>query len=151
MCPKVKELWSSVCRSCNVDECIASKWFDNVISKYDSEPDRVYHNSRILRSKCAEIHELDASKRIPISNALVFAIFFQYYHFNVQSSSADLNCQAFLSFCAEANLDDVSDDSPPQYPCPITTHKPYLLRMFLCHLHRERMSSNEAFSNYLAI
>lgn len=108
MCSIEKEVWARACRNCGIEETVCNRWLEKILAKYDSEPERIYHNSQILRSKCEQILELDAENQIPLSNSLAFAVFFQYYHFNVKSDCGDQNRDAFRSFCSEACLGDVS-------------------------------------------
>lgn len=105
MCSNERELWSRACHECSIDDAIASRWLKNILDKYDSEAERIHHNSKILQIKSDQIIELNS-----FSSALIFAIFFQYYHFNVNSDCGELNRNAFRLFCTEANWKNVSND-----------------------------------------
>lgn len=87
---------------------MADHWLNRILRKYDTESQRSYHNSQILRTKCELILELDALQHVKSIDSLVFAIFFQYYEFDVKSNCSDKNCDAFRQFCKEANVEDVS-------------------------------------------
>lgn len=103
-----EELWHKVCENCGIEKSVTTQWLNKIREKYDNESERVYHNSQILRSKCEHIVEVDEAGDIALADALVFAIFFQYYFFDVKSDCGDRNREAFRSFCAEANVTDVS-------------------------------------------
>lgn len=104
MCSNERELWSRACRECGIDDETANSWLTKILNKYDTESERIHHNSKILRKKCDQIIELNANNSVSFSSALIFAIFFQYYHFNVKSACDDLNRNAFRSFCTEVKL-----------------------------------------------
>lgn len=109
MSSKEIELWNRTCENCKIPPSIAEHWLNRIRQKYDTESERSYHNSQILRTKSKLILELDALNQVKSIAALVFAIFFQYYEFDVKSNCSDINCNAFRLFCNEANVDDVSN------------------------------------------
>lgn len=102
------ELWNQACENCKIPSYIAEHWLNRILQKYDTESQRSYHNSQILRTKSELILELNALNQVKSIAALVFAIFFQYYEFDVKSNCSDINCNAFRLFCNESNVDDVS-------------------------------------------
>lgn len=108
MASKEIELWNRTCENCKIPASVADRWLNRILQKYDTEIQRNYHNSQILRTKCELILEMVALDRIKSVDALVLAIFFQYYEFDVKSNCSDKNCDAFRQFCDEANVDDVS-------------------------------------------
>lgn len=108
MSAKEIELWNRACENCKIPSSVAEHWLNRILQKYDTEIQRSYHNSQILRTKSELIHELHALNQIKSIAVLVFAIFFQYYEFDVKSNCSDINCEAFRMFCNEANVDDVS-------------------------------------------
>lgn len=110
MASKEIELWNRTCENCKIPPSVADHWLNRILQKYDTESQRSYHNSQILRTKSELILELDALSKLEPFDSLVFAIFFQYYEFDVKSNCSDKNCDAFRQFCDEANVDDVSTD-----------------------------------------
>lgn len=45
---------------------------------------------------------------IPFPARLTFAVFFQYYEYDVRQDSSEKNCDAFKKFYMEAGIDNVS-------------------------------------------
>lgn len=108
MASKEIDLWNRMCEKRKISPSIAHHWLNRILQKYDTESHRSYHTSQILRTKCELIHELDALNQIKSIDSLAFAIFFQYYEFDVKSNCSDKNGDAFRQFYTEANVDDVS-------------------------------------------
>lgn len=108
MTTKDIELWHKTCENCKISKSIADQWLNTIYNKYNTEPQRTYHNSKILCKKCEFLSTLSDLKQIEIKNYLVFAIFFQYFYFDVKSDSCKTNCDAFRLFYSEANINDVS-------------------------------------------
>lgn len=101
-----KKLWLENCEKAGVPVAITEKWFEIVLNKYNTEVQRSFHNSNILELKSAFI--LNASNQIQSSVDLNFAIFFQYFHFDVKCDCFEKNCDEFKRFYDEAHLNDVS-------------------------------------------
>lgn len=108
MASKEIELWNRACEKCKIPSAVANYWLNRILQKYDTESQRCYHNSQILRSKSELIAELDATTPLESIDILVFAMFFQYFEFDVKSNCCEKNCDAFRQFCDEANVTDVS-------------------------------------------
>lgn len=108
MSSKEIDLWNRTCANRNIPNSIADHWLNKILQKYDTEIQRSYHNSQILRTKCELIQELHALNHIKSIDCLVFAIFFQYYEFDVKSNCSDKNGDAFRQFYNQTNVDDVS-------------------------------------------
>lgn len=99
-----REHWDTVCQTLGIPIPVSTIWFEKLATNYN-QSNRYYHNTNILKCK------LDALKDHgyqPIQSHLIFAIFFQYYQFDVKRNCCTENCEAFRSFCRDAALDDVS-------------------------------------------
>lgn len=107
MANKCKKLWFDNCAKAGVPVAITDKWFEIILNKYNTETQRAFHSSNILEIKSDYI--LSASKQIQPSVHLTFAIFFQYFHFDVKCDGFEKNCDEFKKFYDEAHLNDVSN------------------------------------------
>lgn len=106
MTNKSKILWQEYCQKIGVPVALTEKWFQTIQNKYDTEPQRAFHKSNVLELKSDFI--LSNAKQINTSVHLTFAIFFQYFHFDVKSDCCEKNCDEFKKFFNEAGLNDVS-------------------------------------------
>lgn len=104
---KLTEFWLKACENRKIPLEIAKRWLQTIQTKYNTEPHRFYHNVNILEKKCDFLFSLGAS--VPIySDYLIFAIFFQYFQFDLKSESGDDNCKAFQEFYNATGVNDVS-------------------------------------------
>lgn len=98
-----QSVWHRTCDSLGIVRPIADEWLDKIQTKYNSESQRIYHNFGLLQFKCDFIESL---KQISISNAVVLAIAFQYYNFDVKSDCSEQNLHVFKEFVNAADLSD---------------------------------------------
>lgn len=103
----LSELWFEVCGKQKIPQETAKRWLDTIETKYNRESHRFYHNANILNQKCDFIRSLDSSA-IGIPDYLIFAIVFQYFHYDTKSECSEKNRNVFREFCTEAGIDDVS-------------------------------------------
>lgn len=101
-----QDSWTKACVHCKIPHDIAERWLNVIRTKYNTESHRFYHNSNILNEKCKFLLSLDSS--VQFSDYLIFALAFQYYHFDLKSDCCELNCTAFRQFFEETGIDDVS-------------------------------------------
>lgn len=92
--------WQRACDQTAIPLDISTKWFQQIITRHDDTM-RYYHNGNLLMFK---ISLVDAS----VASHLVFAIFFQYYEFDVRDFGYVENCDAFNKFYIESGIDNVS-------------------------------------------
>lgn len=106
-----REHWDTVCQKNYIPISIATIWYDKLAINYKQNT-RYYHNEQVLEQK------FNFLKQNVIANGdngdgmlrshLIFAIFFQYYKFDVKRNCATENCDAFRYFYNQAALNDVS-------------------------------------------
>lgn len=100
------KFWFQSCENQKISHEIANSWLQTIQTKYNTESHRIYHNLNVLTKKCDFLHSFGES--LNHSDYLVYAIVFQYYHFDLKSDYSEKNCTAFREFCAEARVDNVS-------------------------------------------
>lgn len=98
--------WLKACENCKIPKNVADQWLKSIQQKYNSESHRIYHNRNILEMKFGFLSSLGST--ITISDYLIFAIVFQYFHFDLKSESNVANCEAFEHFYNESGVNDVS-------------------------------------------
>lgn len=102
----LEKLWYQTTENQNISPEIAKRWLNLVQTKYNSESHRVYHNLDVLDKKCAFLISIEAS--LQYSDNLIFAIVFQYFHFDLKTDCSEQNCTSFREFVTEAGIDNVS-------------------------------------------
>lgn len=100
----VEEYWNRACEQSAVPVEVASKWFHLIINRYLDYNSRHYHNDKLL------IFKFDLLEP-NVASHLVFAIFFQYYEFDVRDFGYVENCDAFNKFYVESGINNVSNHS----------------------------------------
>lgn len=101
------ELWSKACDNEKINREISKRWLDTVETKYNTESHRFYHNANILYKKCDFLQSINSTS-VKISDYLIFATVFQYFHFDLKSECSEKNRDTFRQFYKEAGIDDVS-------------------------------------------
>lgn len=97
----IEDFWNRACEQSAVPIEVASKWYQVIMSRYRDYNARHYHNDKLLLFKIKLLEPTVASH-------LVFAIFFQYFEFDVRDFGYVENCDTFRKFFVESGLDDVS-------------------------------------------
>lgn len=100
------KFWFQACENQKIPHDTANRWLHTIQTKYNTESHRIYHNPNVLRKKLDFLNVIEES--IDYSDYLVFAIVFQYYHFDLKSDCCDNNITAFREFCADAHINTVS-------------------------------------------
>lgn len=103
-----EKYWLQSCDNQKIPPEIAKKWLKSIQTKYNTESNRIYHNFNVLIKKCDFFDSLEKIGLVNCSDYLVFAIAFQYYHFDLKTNCNELNCIAFRELCNEAAINDVS-------------------------------------------
>lgn len=101
-----EKLWYQSNENQKIPPDIAKRWLNLIQTKYNTEPHRIYHNLNVLNKKCEFLLSIESS--IQLSDCLIFALVFQYYHFDLKSDCSERNCTAFREFITEAAIDNVS-------------------------------------------
>lgn len=108
-----REYWDTVCQRIGVPISVATIWYEKLAANYN-EKTRYYHNEQVLLQKFNFLkHNVIANSSdngdVMLRSHLMFAIFFQYYHFDVKRNCCTENCQEFRNFYnQDAALNDVS-------------------------------------------
>lgn len=100
------KLWCQSTENQNIAPDIAKRWLHLIQTKYNSETHRIYHNLNVLTKKCEFLLSIGSS--IKYSDYVVFAIVFQYYHFDLKTDCCEKNCTAFREFIIETGVENVS-------------------------------------------
>lgn len=103
-----EKYWLQSCENQKVPPEVANRWLQCIQTKYNTESNRVYHNFTVLIKKCDFLDSLATIGLANFSDYLIFAIAFQYYHFDLKSDCSESNCIAFHELCNEAAINDVS-------------------------------------------
>lgn len=103
-----EKYWLQSCVNQKIPPEIARDWLKTIQDKYNTESNRIYHNFNVLTKKCDFLHSLDTIGLVNFSDYLIFAIAFQYYHFDLKIDCSEKNCIAFRELCKNAAVDDVS-------------------------------------------
>lgn len=98
--------WIESCQNQKIPPNIANKWLQTIQTKYNTESHRIYHNFTVLSNKSKCLHSIAAIANV--SDYLIFALAFQYYHFDLKINCTEQNCQAFREFYNESGVDNVS-------------------------------------------
>lgn len=98
-------LWQRVCDGVGVPAGVANEWLQKIQTRYDTEPQRFFHNSGLLELKCDGIALLDDGKGTAVPNQIILAFVFQYFHFDVKSDCSEKNAEAFAEFVNAAGID----------------------------------------------
>lgn len=98
----VEEYWNRACEQTSVPVEVANKWFQLIMNHHLDYNSRHYHNDKLLIFKF-ELLEPN------VASHLVFAIFFQYYEFDVRDFGYVENCDAFNKFYIESGISNVSN------------------------------------------
>lgn len=99
------KLWYQSNENQKIAVDIAKRWLNSIQTKYNTESHRIYHNLNVLNKKCEFVL---ANVAVEYSDYLIFAIIFQYYHFDLKSDCSETNCTAFREFYTDAGVDNVS-------------------------------------------
>lgn len=98
--------WYQSCENQKITKETAKIWLNKIQTKYNTESHRIYHNLKVLNKKCDFLLSLGSS--VQFSDYLVFAIAFQYYHFEMNTDCSALNCTAFNEFYNASGIGNVS-------------------------------------------
>lgn len=101
----IMELFISICDNYKIPAETSSAWLDNIKQHYSAEK-RHFHNIELIEKKLNLVREIigdDGSK-----DALVLAIIFQYFHYDVKRDLKKENCDEFRLFIDQAGIKDVS-------------------------------------------
>lgn len=101
-----EKLWFQSCESEKIPTETANAWLHKIQTKYSTESHRFYHNLNVLHRKCDFLLSIEST--VQYSDYLVFAIAFQYYHFDLNTDCIELNMTAFREFYNSAGIDNVS-------------------------------------------
>lgn len=99
------ESFISVCKTLDVPTEISSQWLDNIRRQYSDEK-RYFHNVQMLEKKFELVVEFAGDETF--EKALILAIPFQYFHYDVKSDLKQENCDEFKRFVDQAGIKDVS-------------------------------------------
>lgn len=108
-----RENWDTVCQKIGVPISVATIWYEKLAANYNQNT-RHYHNEQVLKQKFIilkqnVISNSDNNDDIMLRSHVIFAIFFQYYHYDVKRNCSTENCQEFRNFYNnDAALNDVS-------------------------------------------
>lgn len=97
----IEDYWNRACEKSSIPPEVANKWYQLIMTRYLDYGSRHYHNDKLLIFK---INLLEPN----VASHLVFAIFFQYFEFDVRDFGYAENCDAFNKFYMESGIDDVS-------------------------------------------
>lgn len=103
-----EKYWLQSCDNRKIPPEIAKNWLKSIQTKYNTESNRIYHNFNVLIKKCDFLESLEKIGLVNFSDYLIFAIAFQYHHFDLKSNCNERNCIAFGELCNEAAVHDVS-------------------------------------------
>lgn len=118
--------WDTVCQTLAIPIPVATIWFEKLATNY-TQSNRYYHNANLLTCKLAYLNDhVMANGCQSIQSHLIFAIFFQYYQFDVKRNCCAENCDAFRGFCRDAALNDVSTDTQYSYVCVCGERRSYI-------------------------
>lgn len=106
MSGKFPEIWHRVCANRNITKSVAEQWLNTIQMKYNSESQRFFHNSELLEMKSDFI----LTNQTNFSDALILAMAFQYFNFDVCDCSID-NFNALNEFAVASGIsnDHVSE------------------------------------------
>lgn len=102
------ELFTSICEKYKVDSETSSKWLTAIERQYSSD-NRHFHNIELIEKKLNLVREIAGDGA---NDALVIAIIFQYFHYDVKSDLKKENCDEFRRFIDQAGIKDVSGTFP---------------------------------------
>ncbi|XP_065338770.1 uncharacterized protein LOC135938775 [Cloeon dipterum] len=91
-----EEAWNLACGNLKG----ADLWWVKIKELYQC-PSRHYHNLAFLDRKFQILHEIGAASDL---NAVVIAIFFQYFEYDAQNRSSTMNIAHFQEFASECEL-----------------------------------------------
>lgn len=95
----VEDCWNRACEQVSVPTEVSKSWYQLIIHRYRDYNSRHYHNDKLLTFK---INLLEPN----VASHLVFAIFFQYYEFDVRDFGYAENCDAFNKFYIDTGIND---------------------------------------------
>lgn len=99
-------VWHRTCDNLEIDQSIVNEWLAKIRCKYESELQRVYHNYDLLQFKANFILSNETGRALNVSNAVILAMAFQYFNFDVKSDCNEQNLNVFKEFAKAALLDD---------------------------------------------
>lgn len=105
-----QDTWARACTDFGIPTDVATKWFDKLQQSYSPSTSRFYHNWNMLTFKVKLLGTV-----FPFPSRLTFAVFFQYFEYDVRQDSSEMNSTAFKTFYAEAGIDDVSKKFISEY------------------------------------
>lgn len=97
------DTWARACAVFGIPSDVATKWFNTLQKSYSPSGSRFYHNWNMLTFKVNLVGTVD-----PFPSRLIFAVFFQYFEYDVRQDSSEMNSGAFKRFYVEAGIDNVS-------------------------------------------
>lgn len=100
----LQDVWTQICTQNGIPIEVANKWLDNLQINYAS---RSYHNWNMLEFKRITLLGVTDERQQPPNDRLTFAMFFQYFEFNVRQDCVAKNQQAFRDFIGEADIKSV--------------------------------------------
>lgn len=137
-----ENFWIKSCDNQKIPPELAKKWLKSIQTKYNTESNRIYHNFNVLTKKCDFLDSLNAIGLVNFSDYLIFAIAFQYYHFDLKTDCSESNCNGFRELCNEAAVSDVSPYARLHCDFPISLSFCFFYHVFVqaqlidsvCHL-----------------
>lgn len=100
----LQDVWTQICTQNGIPIEVANKWLDILQANYAS---RSYHNWNMLEFKRITLMGVTDERQQPPNDRLTFAMFFQYFEFNVRQDCVAKNQQAFRDFFGEADIKSV--------------------------------------------
>lgn len=102
----MQSAWDRSCTAAGIPSAVADKWFDLLSVAYRPSVARSYHNIRMLERKFELLEQIDAGAAI--TEALVLAVCFQYYTYDVRHECGEQNVLSVREFFVDAHVENVS-------------------------------------------
>jgi hypothetical protein len=98
------DLFISTCAKHDVPSKTTNEWMADFQRRFQDE-NRHFHNVALVERKLKLAEEIAGDE---FNDALVFAIFFQYFHYDVKRDMKKENCDGFRLFIEQAGIKNVS-------------------------------------------
>ena len=99
------ELFILHCNNRQIPSKISLEWLESMKQQYSSD-NRHFHNVALIEKKLTLAKEIAGDDGF--NDALVFAILFQYFNYDVKRDLKKENCDEFRLFVEQAGIKDVS-------------------------------------------
>lgn len=99
------DLFISHCNNREIPSKISLEWLETIKLQYSSDK-RHFHNVALIEQKLTLAKEIGGDDEF--NDALVFAILFQYFNYDVKRDLKKENCDEFRLFVEQAGIKDVS-------------------------------------------